>query len=264
MRFITALVFVLAAAFAAPASAQGDSAARLAYQTGNNYHDGTNGVSKNWLTAMQWYQQAGDYVPALIALGDMWDDYGQGSKSVPYYERAANLGSVAAMSRLGYIYASYLGLPDHTGNAMTWYTKAAAHGDTYAMVGLGLIYNSSSMGQQTNTACEWFKKAADKGDYAGMNNVGICYENGTGVKRNLKLAAQLFQRAETKARAAGDDNLANMAADNLSAMQNPNQGYGDNGPSSAAGDEVKRERQLRDTQDMINANRIIQQNMNGN
>lgn len=71
---------------------------------------------------------------AVIHAGD-----GQGSAAV--LMRRASLGHAAAQTRLGFMYATGRGMPQHLGEAAYWYRRAAEQGDGRAQYFLGLSYD---------------------------------------------------------------------------------------------------------------------------
>ena len=46
-----------------------------------------------------------------------------------------------------------------------------------------------------HAAAVWYKKAADQGHKDAQYNLGVCYQNGQGVPRDKKRAADLFEQA---------------------------------------------------------------------
>ena len=56
-------------------------------------------------------------------------DYGQARQ---WYEKAAAVGSAAAMQNLGVLYRDGQGVPQDYEQARQWYEKAAVHGNEYA------------------------------------------------------------------------------------------------------------------------------------
>ena len=59
---------------------------------------------------------------------------------------------------------AYIGREDYD-KAMEWFLKTAEHGDTYAMIYIGSMYeDGKGVAQDYTKAMEWYQKAAELGD----------------------------------------------------------------------------------------------------
>jgi hypothetical protein len=87
------------------------------------------------------------------------------SKALELYQKAAELGSVDAMSACGNMYRQGLGTTKDNAKALYWYEKAAEHGRSAAQVICGLMYYNGH-----GTACDlakskaWLQKAAEQSE----------------------------------------------------------------------------------------------------
>jgi len=95
---------------------------------------------------------------------------------------------------LGDIFANGVdGKPDNA-RAVTWYRKAAEHGDPSAQFGLALRY---AMGQgvppDLEQAFRLFKAAADQGEPRAQYDLATMYEEGRGTPADAGLAQHYFQ-----------------------------------------------------------------------
>jgi TPR repeat protein len=87
------------------------------------------------------------------------------SKALELYQKAAELGSVDAMSACGNMYRRGLGTKKDNAKALYWYEQAAEHGRPAAQVICGLMYYNGQ-----GTACDlakskaWFQKAAEQSE----------------------------------------------------------------------------------------------------
>lgn len=91
-------------------------------------------------------------------------------------------------------------------------TKAAA-GDAEAQIALGLAYdNGAGVERDRRKAAEWFQKAAAQGVAEAQFNLGTMYEVGAGVKKDEKKALEWFEKAAAQGFADAQFNLANMYA----------------------------------------------------
>lgn len=91
-------------------------------------------------------------------------------------------GSRDAMNNLGFAYDHGLGLRKSTRWAMYWYEKAAEKGSMEAMSNLAILYLFREI-RYNNIDRGVFMafKGADLGCATAMNTLGVCYENGFGV-----------------------------------------------------------------------------------
>ena len=80
---------------------------------------------------------------------------------------------------------------------MTRIYHMAEQGDTNALMTLGYMYLYGVNGVEVNykKAYEYYKLAAENGDSVAINNLGSLYYSGTGVRRDVFQAAQLFAQA---------------------------------------------------------------------
>jgi TPR repeat protein len=68
------------------------------------------------------------------------------------------------MVALGDMYKNGRGVRKNEGEAVSWWTKAAAQGDTAAFYQLGMAYlGGRGVPKDEATALEWHRKAAEKG-----------------------------------------------------------------------------------------------------
>jgi len=151
--------------------------------------------SIHWLTA------AADQnvLPATLDLATFYlhppdgtaPDVGQ---AIHYYQKAADLGSIPAMAKLGDIFANGAeGKADYK-QAATWYRKAADQGQPDAQFGLALCYAlGQGVPRDPNQAFLLFVAAAEHGQPGAQYNLAIIYEEGKGVPADPVLAAHYFQ-----------------------------------------------------------------------
>ena len=82
--------------------------------------------------------------------------------------------------------------------AVRWFTKAAKQGNVEAMYCLGECYDYEGiLGVRHNNrkAFLWYKRAAERGYEEAMLELGFYYQRGIGVKKNLDLAAEWYDKA---------------------------------------------------------------------
>ena len=100
---------------------------------------------------------------------------------------------------MGYCYNFGCGVEKDYAEAMKWYQKSAAGGDSDAMRNIGMLYQKGQgVEKDLKTAYEWFLKAANAGDGRAMDKVGESYFLGKGVEKNYKLALAWYLKGVHK------------------------------------------------------------------
>jgi TPR repeat protein/uncharacterized caspase-like protein len=139
-------------------------------------------------------------VAAMTSLGDMYVD-GRGvakdeAEAMRLFRRAADSGNAAAISNLGIMYQDGRGVVQDDLEAIRLYRKAAALGDAGAMNNLGHMYgNGRGVAKDEAEALRLYRKAAGLGDPGAMNSLAWMYSNGRGVAKDEAEAARLYRKA---------------------------------------------------------------------
>ncbi|MGQ0673460.1 MAG: caspase family protein [Hyphomicrobium sp.] len=165
------------------------------------------GLDRDLPAAAQWYGRASEagYAPAMAALGTM-HEFGEGAAvdiaaAFRLYSAAAALGDSAGMTSLAYLYAEGKGTPRNVAEARRWYAVAADKGQVRAMFNLALLLLRGEGGVVDLVgAVRQLQTAADLQHAGAMRELAYLYDEGRGVARNPKRAAELL----LKAFAAGD------------------------------------------------------------
>jgi uncharacterized protein len=89
----------------------------------------------------------------------------------------ADAGDAKAEFHLGRMYTLGEGVGQDPGQAITWYRKAAQHGDPEAAFVLGVMFLDRS-GAPQEEALVWLRKAADKGMFNAQFRLGMIYAKG--------------------------------------------------------------------------------------
>jgi TPR repeat protein len=182
---------------------------RFAYQLGRAYHG-----AKRYDEAMEWYRKAADAgstaamsnVGFLHAYGDEAEiDYREARK---WYEKAADAGNATGMNNLAALYESGLGVPQDYAEARRWYQKSADAGSATGMNGLGVLYRNG-LGGDTDLAeaRRYFEMASERGLAVAMTNVGFLYANGMGVPTDYKEAWRWYDKAAALGNSAAMVNI---------------------------------------------------------
>ena len=76
---------------------------------------------------------------------------------------------------------------------------------------LGTAYHhGNGIGQDYDEAIMWYRKAAAQGDSCGQFNLGWCYENGTGVAQNYEKAINWYRQAAEQGNTDAQDKLKQL------------------------------------------------------
>lgn len=120
-------------------------------------------------------------------------DYGQ---AVEWYRKAAAAGDTEGMAYLGGEYSVGDGVPKDLKQAMFWFHKSANAGGAAGMNKLGLM-NENGVGvpRDPAQAMQWYQKAAALGDMYAMNNIGKLYLGKSGIPQNFPEAIRWFRKA---------------------------------------------------------------------
>ena len=169
-----------------------------------SFDDGQRGDDDAAIQAQMLRAEAGD-VDALVASGDLlyWGARGVArdqDRARRFFGRAAESGHAHARC----LYAAMLlrgegGPPDHAA-AVAHYEAAAAAGSAKALNGLGYEYfYGHTLDQNATKAFGYFSEAARLDADGDSNfNAAHCLATGTGVARDGREAAVLYERAATR------------------------------------------------------------------
>ena len=112
-------------------------------------------------------------------------------KAAEWFKKSAEAGYVDAMLELANYYQE--SLIDYD-KAKYWLNQAAEQGNAEAMNQLGVMY-SDIVDNNPKEAIKWYKKAIALNQPNAYRNLALCYRDGTGVKKDLKKAEELLQKA---------------------------------------------------------------------
>lgn len=120
----------------------------------------------------------------------------------------AEQGNAAAQNYLGLLYDRGHGVPQDSGQAMTWYRKAAEGGSAEAQYSLGAAHEFGfGAPRDEPQAASWYRKAAEQGFAEPQLSLGIMYDKGRGVPRDVVQAYMWMTiaaaRLPAEAQAAG-------------------------------------------------------------
>ena len=170
--------------------------------------------------SVRWLTAAADQnvVPAALDLAAFYLHPPDGTpadvaRAIHYYKKAADLGSVPAMAKLGDIFANgEEDKPDYE-QAVGWYRKATEQGQPDAQFGLGLRY---ALGQgvplDLNQALNLFVAAANQGQPGAQYNLAIMYEEGKGAPADQTRAMHYYHLSAERGMAQAQFHLGRLLA----------------------------------------------------
>lgn len=184
------------------------------YQTGCNYRDGKNGVTKDLVKAVEYFTKAAEqgHASAQADLGDCYYNgngvYEDNDKAVEWYRKAAEQGNASGQYGLGACYLYGYGVTKNYAKALELYRKAANQGNAKAQNSIGTCYyNGEGVKKNYVQALEWFRKAADQGNDCALYNLGLCYKNGQGVAKNTQKAIEWLEKARDAGNEAASEKI---------------------------------------------------------
>jgi hypothetical protein len=110
----------------------------------------------------------------MFSLGLVLETRGKSGEAETWWRRAAEAGDSQAMVNLGVL----LKKRSESGEAETWYRRAVEAGDSGTMFNLRVLLDEGR-GESGETET-WFRRAAEAGDSRAMSNLGVLLEKRLG------------------------------------------------------------------------------------
>lgn len=179
-------------------------------------------VPQDYKEALRWLTTAADQnvLPAILDLAAFYLHPRDGmardvGRSIQYYKKAADLGSVPAQVKLGDIfYSGAEGKPDYV-QAVTWYRKAAEQGNPDAQFALAQRYElGQGVPPDSGEALRLLIAAADQGQTAAQYSLATMYEEGKGAPPDQARAAHYYQLAAERGMPPAQFRLGRLLASN--------------------------------------------------
>ena len=143
--------------------------------------------------------------------------YGQGvprddAQAVSWYRKAAEHGNADAQSQLGWAYENgYGGLAKNDSEAIRWYRKAAEQGSSLGQYNLGgAFYYGRGVQLDYTQAVNWYRKSADQGYMSAQHNLAGMFSEGKGVAKDDVEAVRWWRKAADQGDAESQFNLGIM------------------------------------------------------
>ncbi|MCF6221599.1 MAG: sel1 repeat family protein [Robiginitomaculum sp.] len=137
--------------------------------------------------------ESGDYANALI-----------------YGKLAGSGGDADAQVLVGHILMNGLGVGANKDGAVNWYLKAAANGNTDAMVALGELALGAHGGLSASDAVSWLTRAANKGRSDAMRALADIYLQGKGTAPDRSKAQNWLVKASNYGDAKAERKLGDF------------------------------------------------------
>lgn len=149
----------------------------------------------NEKAALEWYLKAveqGD-PEAMCQAAEIYGFNDQDDKALELYLKAAEQNYADAECSLGNYYCD---METEYKTAFDWYSRAAEHGDKFAMCRLGeMSLAGEGVLKDASAAFGWFEKASKEGSVYGKYLLGKCYFDGEGVAQDIKKGISLYTEA---------------------------------------------------------------------
>lgn len=117
-------------------------------------------------------------------------------KSVTFFLRAVEGGSLDAQNLLGFCYEHGRGVEQDVSRAVELYERAAEADDANATFNLGVCYEEGKGVTRDNAkAVSHFHHAVDSGHLEAMAKLAACYAKGKGVRKDFNMTVQLCEQA---------------------------------------------------------------------
>lgn len=173
-------------------------------------------TNRDFTNAIKWYSKAAELgsIRALTSLGDLYLDVDKlrGEKdyvkAVEYYAKAAELGDARGQDELAICYRNGWGVEQNQNKAFEWFTKSANQGFTEAMFFLGTCYYGGfGVEKNYSESVRWMRQAAEKGFAKAQTELGSAYYLGRGVEQDFTKAVQWYTKAAEQGDASGQTQL---------------------------------------------------------
>ncbi len=122
-------------------------------------------------------------------------DSGLWPRATRLFEQAAERGHLEAQYTFAVALRDGHGVEANPTAALVWLRIAAQRGHVYAQNQLGCRLCELSDAAPVLEARSWFERSATGGNGEAMVNLGLYYEEGTGVPRDLQIAATWYRAA---------------------------------------------------------------------
>ena len=115
-------------------------------------------------------------------------------KGMGWYRKAAAQGNTDAMVQLGNLYEQGRGVPKSGPEALSWYLKAAEKGNLDAQFRAGYIFLNGleDVPYDYEQALKWFRNAAQQGSGEAELTIAALFQQGIGVDHDLPIPTGIW------------------------------------------------------------------------
>ncbi|ADV42653.1 SEL1-like repeat protein [Bacteroides helcogenes] len=146
--------------------------------------------------------------------------------ALPYFQRAAKNGSLAALDFLGYMYERGKGVEKNYAIALNLYKKGEARNYAPCLTNIGRLYREGhGVTQNLNTAYTYFMKAAEQNNSDGEYWVYNAKQLGEGTEKDLSGALAYAERAANHGEKWLYTNIGDMYYDGVGTDINKKKAY---------------------------------------
>ena len=131
--------------------------------------------------------------------------------AINWFQKSAAQGNSSAEFNLGFMLQAGIGGEANLPEALKWYRRSAGKGNYYAQSQLGLLYvEGNGVPKDYTEAFKYLKPASDKGWPPAMSLLGVMYAEGLGVPVDETMALKLLETAASKGEARGAEQLKRL------------------------------------------------------
>lgn len=146
------------------------------------------------------------------------------SEAISWYHKAAEHGDQDAQNNLGYIYYEGEEVEKDIIEAISWFRKSAEQGNVVAQCILGfLYYNGGDVERNLTESVNWYRKAAEQGHPDAQCQLGNFFYNGEGVEKDAVEAVKWFRRAAIQGVSRAQNILAECYENGYGVTQDMNE-----------------------------------------
>ncbi len=170
------------------------------------------------------------HLESQLALARRFEAERPGPPDLPlaarYWKKAAALGHVGAMKRVGTLYYRGDGLPKNLGMALGWLRRAAFAGDREAQVLVAYFYHvGQGCPRDLPEARRWYERAASQGDVGAMLALGYLFQGGDGHPPDDGVAIRWYGLAADLGSAAAQFHLGVIHEEGQGVAAQPLEAY---------------------------------------
>jgi len=138
-----------------------------------------------------------DISSALMFLGDHLHENQQYALAFRWYERAAALTNVSAMTQVGLMLSNGHGVQKNSKASAEWFKKACEEDDPLGAYWLSLCYrNGIGVPKDESAAFKIMEESAEDSNHPdSIDLLASCYAEGRGTEKNLEESVRLYELA---------------------------------------------------------------------